>query len=255
MKQILALILPVFFCFMTSANDARFFELRTYTAAPGKMEALQNRFRKTTLRLFEKHGMENLGYWVPLDQAAKPEDKLIFLLAYPSKEAREKSWQGFLDDPEWKEVFKASEATGALVTKADSLYLTATDYSPEIKISKGTEPRTFELRTYKTPPGRLANLHARFRDHTVKLFSKHGMSHFGYWTPVEDTQGSHNTLVYILVHKNREDAAASFDAFRKDPDWTAARKASEEKAGGSLTVATNGVRSVFMNPTDFSPTR
>ena len=62
-------------------------------------------------------------------------------------------------------------------------------------------------------------------------------------------------LVYILAHKSREAAAASFDAFRKDEDWIAARKASDEQAGGSLTLATNGVVSVFMTPTDYSPTR
>jgi hypothetical protein len=111
------------------------------------------------------------------------------------------------------------------------------------------------VRIYKTPPGRLDHLNARFRDHTVKLFSKHGMQNIGYWTPMDEKDGKENTLIYILAHKSREAAAASFDAFRKDPDWIAARKASEEKAGGSLTEAQGGVTSIFMTPTDYSPTR
>lgn len=241
---------------MSHARDTRCFELRTYTVTPGKLEDLHNRFRKHTLHLFEKHGMQSIGYWVPMDKDGKPENKVIFLLAYPSREAREKAWNAFLDDPAWKDAFKASEANGPLVTKAENPYLEATDYSPEIKPSKTGESRVFELRIYKTPPGRLEHLNARFRDHTIKLFSKHGMSHIGYWTPrangKEDTQ---NTLIYILAHKNRDAAAASFGAFRKDEDWIAARKASEEKAGGSLTLATNGVTSIFMTPTDYSPTR
>jgi hypothetical protein len=240
-------------CLMSSAKDTRCFEMRTYHAAAGKLEDLHKRFREHTLRLFEKHGIENIGYWVPMDKDGKPENKLIFLLAYPSREAREKSWQGFTSDPEWKAAAKASEANGPLVTKAENPYLEPTDYSPVIKPAKGTS-HVYELRIYKTPPDRLDDLHARFRDYTMALFAKHGMSNFGYWTPMDEKHGKSNTLIYILAHKDREAAAASFGAFRKDPDWDAVKKASEQKAGGPLTV-TNGVTSVFMTPTDYSPTR
>jgi hypothetical protein len=255
MKRILIAVLPLLVCFMSSAKDMRCFELRTYTAAPGKLEDLHTRFRNHTLRLFEKHGMQNIGYWVPMDKDGKPENKLVFLLAYPSREAREKAWSAFQNDPDWKAAAKSSEANGPLVSKVENPYLEATDYSPDIKTSKSATPRLFELRIYKTPAGRLDDLHARFRDHTIGLFSKHGMSHLGYWTPMDAKHGKDNTLIYILAHKDREAAAASFATFRKDPDWVAARKASEEKAGGSLTLATDGVTSIFMTPTDYSPTR
>ena len=110
------------------------------------------------------------------------------------------------------------------------------------------------MRIYKCEPGRLPNLNARFRDHTVGLFAKHGMTNFGYWTPMDAAQGADDTLVYILAHKSKEAAAASFKAFRDDPAWIAARKASEEKAGGSLTTK-DGVQSIFMKATDYSPTK
>ncbi len=235
-------------------QDSRFYEMRTYYAAPGKMEALNKRFRDHTLGLFAKHGMTNLGYWERLDKDGKPEDVLIYVLGYPSREAREKSWKGFMADPDWRAAYKASEADGPLVSKLESLFLSATDYSPAIAASAGAEPRAFELRIYKCEPGRLPNLNARFRDHTVALFSKHGMSHFGYWTPADKAKGADDTLVYILAHKSKEAAAASFKGFRDDPAWVAARKASEEKAGGSLT-AKDGVKSIFMRPTDYSPTK
>ena len=255
MKKTLVLFLSLFVSFMTFAKDTRCFELRTYTAAPGKLEDLHNRFRNHTLELFEKHGITSIGYWVPMDKDGKPENKLTFLLAYKDREAREDAWKRFLDDSDWQKAFKASEANGPLVTKVENPYLVATDYSPEIKPSKEAGARVFELRIYKTPPGRLENLNARFRDHTLNLFSKHGMTNFGYWTPMDEKQGKNSTLIYILAHKSREAAAESFNNFRKDPDWVAARKASEEKAGGSLTQATNGVTSIFMTPTDYSPTR
>ena len=256
MKTLLsAIILAAMISTASAADqDTRCYELRTYHAAPGKMDALNKRFRDHTLTLFAKHDIANIGYWESLDRDGKPESTLIYLLSYPSREARDKSWKGFMADPDWKAAYKASEVDGPLVSKVESLYLSATDYSPAIAPSAGAESRTFELRTYKCEPGRLPNLNARFRDHTVALFSKHRMLNFGYWTPMDKAKGADDTLVYILAHKSREAAAASFKAFRDDPAWTAARKASEEKAGGSLT-AKDGVKSVFMKPTDYSPTK
>jgi hypothetical protein len=109
--------------------NARVFELRTYTAAPGKMEALNARFREHTCKLFENHGMTNIGYWNPADPK-EAEQKLIYILAFPSREAADKSWKAFRDDPEWRAVQKASEKDGKLVTKVESVFLKPTDYSP-----------------------------------------------------------------------------------------------------------------------------
>jgi hypothetical protein len=86
----------------------------------------------------------------------------------------------------------------------------------------------------------------------MKLFAKHGMTNLWYWTLDRGQKGENDTLIYMLAHPSVEAARKSFAAFRDDPDWQAARKASEEKAGGSLTVP-NGVKSVFLLPTDFSP--
>jgi hypothetical protein len=157
-------------------------------------------------------------------------------------------------DPDWQTAYKASEAKGRLVTRFESIYLTATDYSPAIKPSQSAQQRAFELRTYTTTPNNLGALDARFRDHTIKLFGKHGMENLAYWHLMPDQKGAADTLIYVLAHQSKDAADASFKAFREDPDWIAARKASEEKAGGSLT-AKDGVKSVFMKPTDYSPTK
>jgi hypothetical protein len=235
---------------VAAAEDTRVFEMRTYWAPTGKLEALHARFRDHTMKLFEKHGMTNIGYWVPLDNS---ENKLIYFLAYPSRESREKSWKAFLTDPDWQRAQRESEANGKLVEKVESRFLQATDYSPAIKPAK-EGGRIFELRTYTTTPGNLPALNDRFRDHTMRLFARHGMTNVAYWTPMSDQDGAGRTLVYILAHASKEAAEKSFAAFRDDPDWIAARKASEEKAGGSLTIK-DGVKSVFMQATDYSPIR
>lgn len=109
-----------------SAGGERFFEMRTYYAAEGKIDALNSRFRDHTNKLFQKHGMELVGYWQPVDK----QDVLVYILAYPSREAREKSWKDFAADPDWQAAHKASETNGKLVAKVDSVYMTPTDYSP-----------------------------------------------------------------------------------------------------------------------------
>ena len=233
------------------AADTRCYEMRIYYAAPDKLDALNTRFREHTCKLFEKHGMVNIGYWVPMTNT---ENRLVYLLAYPNREAREKSWKEFMADPDWQAAYKASEKDGKLVAKAESIFLAATDFSPAIKPSAATEPRVFELRTYTASPGNLENLLARFRDYTLKLFEKHGMTSFGYWTPTDPKNGAGQKLIYLLVHKSPEAAAAAFKAFRADPDWVAAKSASEQKAGGSLTVQ-DGVKSEFLAPTDYSPSK
>jgi hypothetical protein len=233
------------------APDARCFELRVYYAAPGKLDALNARFRDHTCKLFETHGMQNLGYWLPLDN---PSNKLVYLLAFPSREARDQSWKNFGTDPAWKEVVKTSEANGRLVPKVESTLLAATDFSPVFKPNLAAEPRVFELRTYQATPGKLPNLLARFRDHTLKLFEKYGMTSIGYWTPTDKKQGADEKLVYLLAHKSKEACAESFKNFRADPEWIKVKADSETAAGGSLTV-TNGVQSVLMAPTDYSQTK
>lgn len=114
----------------TDSSKGRVFELRTYVANPGKFEALQSRFRDHTCDLFKKHGMENVGYWVPQDEKDGKGGTLVYLLAFPSREAAQKSWAAFQADPEWKKVKGESEKDGGLVKEVKSVYLDPTDYSP-----------------------------------------------------------------------------------------------------------------------------
>lgn len=245
----LTLTLALMSTALSAEPDPRVFEMRTYYAAPGKLDALNARFRDHTVKLFEKHGITNIGYFVPVDNK---DNALIYFLAYPSKEAREKSWKAFAADPAWQKARAESEKDGKLLTKVEAKFLKATDYSPTIAVeTKGD--RVFELRTYTATKDNLGNLNDRFRNHTLKLFEKHGIANIVYWTLLPDQKGAETTLVYLLAHKSPDAAKASFDAFRKDPDWMAAREASEKKGGGSLTEPKGGVVSQFLKPTDYSP--
>ena len=104
----------------------RVFEIRTYFANEGKLDELKARFRDHTVDLFKKHGITNIGYWVPVENK---DNKLVYILAYPSKEARDKSFKAFLDDPAWKTAFNASIKDGRLVKKIEREFLKGTDFS------------------------------------------------------------------------------------------------------------------------------
>ena len=133
-----------------------------------------------------------------------------------------------------------SRKTGALLLAAalsiGGLFASST--------SQAQSTRVFELRTYTTNDGKLNDLLNRFRDHTVRIFARHDMVSIGYWIP-KDTP---NTLIYILAHPSREAANQNWDAFRKDPEWVAARTASE--ANG--TILAKPPVFVFMDPVAFS---
>lgn len=108
------------------------YELRIYYPAPGKSAALNTRFREHTLGLFEKHGMTNVAYWNEQPTGDGQEGRLVYVLGYPSRAARDADWKAFGADPEWRAVVAASEVDGKLVTKVDSIFMSMTDYSPAI---------------------------------------------------------------------------------------------------------------------------
>lgn len=109
--------------------------------------------------------------------------------------------------------------------------------------------KVFEIRTYYTFPGRLDALHKRFREHTLKMFEKHGMTNVAYWTP-QDKPGKDNTLIYVISHASRDAAKKSWAAFAADPEWQ--KIAADSQKDGKIVEK---VESVFMDATDYSPLR
>ena len=114
---------------VAQAQSARVFELRTYTAPEGKLADLHARFRNHTMRIFKKHGMENIAYFKPQD-APLSQNTLIYLIAHPSREAAKENWAAFQKDPEWQKVANESQVNGKIVAKVESVFIDPTDYSP-----------------------------------------------------------------------------------------------------------------------------
>ena len=234
---------------VSAAENGPVYELRTYTAAPGRLPDVLARFRDHTIGIFSRHGMVSVGYWVPQDEKDGAGEKLVYLLRHPSREEAARNWAAFHADPEWQSVSKASEAHGKIVIHTESVFLAPADFSPEVATVPGPgAPRVFELRIYTTPEGKLAELDSRFRSPERSYFVRHGMMEVGYFHPLDAAAGAGHTLVYMLAHASRTAAATSWAGFRADPDWIALKAVTEKN--GALTTK---VVSVFLSPTDFSP--
>jgi hypothetical protein len=247
MKKVYMLLLGIFLSMQVIAQntDSRVFELRTYYTEPGRLDALIERFQKHTTKIFKKHGMENIGYWVPINN---DKNQLIYVLAYPSMEAREASWKAFIADPKWKKVAEKSERNGKILTKIESVFMKATDFSAAIGASKKGD-RVFEMRTYTPAPDKLNNVLARFRNHTTALFEKHGMTNVAYWTTLEK-DAVQPKLIYILAHSSEEAGKKAFDEFRKDPEWIKVKTESESNG-----IIVEKLESVYMKALPFSSIR
>jgi hypothetical protein len=236
----------------TPTPDARVYELRIYTTNAGKLPNLLSRFREHTMRLFERHGMRNIGYFTPREPSEGADTVLYYFLEHASREAATASWAGFRADPEWVAVRAASEVGGVILAKPpEAIFFKATDYSPPIKTGGSFEqPRVFELRRYTAAEGKLPALHAFFRNRVLESFGRMEMTGIGFWDPIDADKGAGKGFTYLLAFPSREAAAQAWTALRSDSYFVSAR--AEASRDGSLT-ADGGIQSLFLVPVDFSP--
>ena len=235
-------------CLLGQFSFGAVHELRTYVTNPGKLDNLNARFRDHTLGLFNKHGIKSVGYWVPTD-GEKSKSTLIYVITHESRDAAKASWKAFGSDPAWKKVARESQVDGKILAKRpDSVYMNETDYSTDWKNGKTEKDDVFELRIYKAAEGKLGKLDARFRDHTIRIFDKHGMKSVAYWHPMDEPD-SKDTLIYIIKHDNREAAKKSWKDFIADHEW---KKAAKESDVGRLAKPP---AATYMKSTDYSAIR
>jgi hypothetical protein len=228
------------------------YELRTYTASPGKMAALDARFRDHTISLFKRHGMTPIAFFHVYTPPGQPaDDRLVYLMGYKDRATRDAEWASFAADPEWKQAYADSQKDGSLTSKIENIFLNATDYSPKLDVRSAGSPRHFELRTYTANAGKLENVHTRFREHTTSIFSRIGMTNFMYWRPVADQPALDNKMVYMLAYPTPAARTTMWQAFSADTEWVKVRNESEKN--GPLLVSQGGVVSVQLTPTDYSP--
>jgi hypothetical protein len=110
-------------------TSSRVFELRTYTAHPGKFEAMKARFREHILPLFKKHNLTLVGFWTYADGPAA-ENALVYILSHESREAAKKNWAAFIADPVRVKVWAETEKDGPINLKVESVYINPFDMSP-----------------------------------------------------------------------------------------------------------------------------
>ncbi len=226
------------------------YELRIYQASEGRFQHLIKRFREHTDRIFKKHGLKALGYWIPNEGTAKKRRKFVYLLEHPSRYEAYRNWINFFNDKEWEKVMDKPEFQGLLSEKPTHFFLTPNDYSTLARNEIAKPGGIFELRTYVAKEGKLTGLNTRFREHTTNLFIKHGIKNLGYWTPY-DQPYKENTLIYLVHHANRKQADLNWKAFGQDPEW---KKIARESQGDGELLAQPPER-LYLKALDFSPLR
>ena len=245
-KTLLSLLIMVLafgaFAQLPKTSKSKYFEIRKYYAHPGKLPDLMKRFENHTMKLFEKAGMENIIYLMPEENK---DNSMTYILGYPDAAARDKMWESFMNDPEWKKAYEASHVNGPLVAKVEQTFMTLAPELNDTPIPTGSG--IIQMRTYHCFPDKIENIQARFRDHTRALFEKQGLKNYPYWLTVEK-DGSQPKLVYLLGHEDRAAFDKAFENFRNDPEWIKARDASE--ASGKIVEK---VDAVYFKPWAFSP--
>lgn len=232
----------------------KLYELRFYTTVPGKLPDLHARFRDHTMKLFEKHGMENIIYWNVAkgtkEDGADAENMLIYVIAHKDEAAKDASWKAFINDPEWKAVAAKSEENGKILAKRPrAIFMREAEFSAmDEPVSQDSEvpARLWELRQYNDGPERVPHTVERFGSGEKELFTKNGMETVKFWTATDNS-----AFIYLLAHKDNAAAEASWKGFFADfrPFMEEYRASHPDlpKGGG------NGIEVRYLTPTDYSP--
>lgn len=234
--------------------DTKLYELRFYVTNPGKLPDLNARFRDHTLRLFEKHGMENIIYWTVAEGDKTDGDDaanmLVYIIAHQDEAAKDASWKAFREDPEWKAAAKKSEENGKILAKPPrAIFMTATEFSALTEPVNGQSDapaRLWELRQYNDGAERVPHTLGRFAWGEKDLFTKHGMQTVKFWTATDNS-----AFIYLLAHKNKAAAEASWTGFRGDfKEYMEKYRAAHPNLPGGRG---NGHEVRYLVPTDYSP--
>jgi len=256
-------------------SSSTIYELRSYVSEPGRQADVLKLIEGGGMAFMKKHQLNLVAAWVPSDSK---DERVFTLISHQNKASCDASWTAFQNDPAWKEVVQKSAVDGKKPVKSiERVFMSVNDYSPSLNMKPAGE-RVFELRTYIASKGNLAGLNARFRNHTLKLFEKYGMTNIMYWSALEgepltcgklleavspigkadakidvNAPAAGNSLIYFIAHASEEAAKDSFGKFRVDPVWEKVRSESEANAGGMSLTADGGVKSLFLKATSFSP--
>ncbi len=229
-------------------QDGPIYELRIYKANEHRFQHLITRFREYTDRIFARHNLNAMGYWVPTDGTPRQKRRIVYVLKHASRYEAYANWIHFTNDREWQKVLDMPQFRGLLEEKPTSIFMTENDYSAKVANAIEKPGGVYELRTYTCNEGKLAALNARFREHSTKLFNEHGIRNVSYWTPFDQPEGQ-DTLIYLIHHESREKADANWRSFLSDPAW---KKVAKESQVDSNFLAKPPAR-IYLRPLEFSP--
>ncbi len=234
-------------------KDGKLYELRFYTTNPGKLPDLHARFRDHTMKLFEKHGMENIIYWTVSQGAAKSDDDkdnlLIYIIAHKDEAAKDASWAAFRADPEWKAVAAKSEENGKILAKPPrAIFMRETEFSAaDEPVNKASgAPRLWELRQYNDGPEQVPFTVDRFGSGENEIFTRHGMQTVKFWTATDNS-----AFIYLLAHKDKPASDESWKGFKSE--FPGFMKKYRDAHPNMPTGRGNGQENRFLIPTDYSP--
>lgn len=235
-------------------KDGKLYELRFYTTNPGKLEVLQARFRNHTLKLFERHGIENIIYWTVSEGDSKSNEDasnmLVYIVAHKNEAAMKASWAAFRADPEWKAVAAKSEENGKILAKPPrAIFMRETDFSADDEPTAGSSnapSRLWELRQYNDGAERVPFTVDRFGSGESEIFTKHGMQTVKFWTATDKS-----AFIYLLAHRDKAAADESWKGFKSE--FPAFMKKYRDEHPNLPTGRGNGSEVRFLIPTDYSP--
>ena len=225
---------------MPRVDDGPVYELRIYAAAEDRLGHLIARFREHTDRLFRKHKMEPVAYWLPTDGTAKEKRRFVYILKHPSRYAAYQNWNAFTHDPEWKRgVLEKPEFQRLLSERPESIFLTSNGFPN--KSNRSNTPSIYELRIKTAKPEKLAALYQYHNDQGLKLHLKHDIHTMGCWFAY-DRPESENALYTLLRHPSRPQAELNWKSLESDSAW--------RKTKGNLAEKTERL---YLKPLNFSP--
>ncbi len=245
MTRILRIALCVLASTMIASAAENYHEIRIYTVTSNKMGGVMERFRETVDPVRRKHGITTLGYWS--EPGSTNGGAFVYLMTAASKEELQKQEQEFGADPQFKEGYAFSNKKhGKTVEKIVSLPLTM-DATAKFDFTSAKTPRAFDLRIYSVLPGKLEAFRARWRDHAVPIYERHGLHSVGWWVSDKKDAEDHDQFVCLLAGESIPAILSSIREFHQDAAWIRVEK--ETEAGGKLR---SGVTGFKLTPTDFS---
>lgn len=230
---------------VASAADG-YHKLRLYTVTSNKMDGVLERFRDTVEPVRRKCGITTVGYWSA--PGTTNGGTFAYLMAAKSREELQKQEREFGADPQFKEGYAASSKKhGKTVDAITALPLTV-DATTKFDFTAAKTPRAFDLRIYSVLPGKLDAFRARWRDHAMPIYARHGLRSLGWWVADKMDAEGHDQFVCLLAGDNLEAIQKAIAAFHADPEWQRVEQATEKD--GRLR---SSVTAYKLTPADFSP--